>query len=102
MARRSRRDTGAASFWLSTIRNVIIFIIFLNESGLLCGLQKYSIDTARRKASIPKLQVFHSPEKWIGDSSRDQKQRRKKARPDWKPSGNFSNPKHRLLSATVA
>lgn len=36
------------------------YINLLDESGLLCGLQKYSIDTARRKASIPKLQVYNN------------------------------------------
>lgn len=36
------------------------YINLLNESGLLCGLQKFSIDTARRKASIPKLQVYNN------------------------------------------
>lgn len=36
------------------------YIHLLNESGLLCGLQKFSIDTARRKASIPKLQVYNN------------------------------------------
>ncbi len=34
------------------------YVNLLNESGLLCGLQKFSIDIARRKASIPKLQVY--------------------------------------------
>ena len=36
------------------------YINLLNESGLLCGLQKYSIDLARRRASIPKLQVYNN------------------------------------------
>ena len=27
---------------------------------MLCGLQKFSIDMARRKASIPKLQVYNN------------------------------------------
>jgi hypothetical protein len=36
------------------------YIHLLDESGLLCGLQKYCIDTARRKASIPKLQVYNN------------------------------------------
>lgn len=36
------------------------YIHLLDESGLLCGLQKFSIDTARRKASIPKLQVYNN------------------------------------------
>ena len=31
------------------------YINLLGESGMLCGLQKFSIDTARRKASIPSL-----------------------------------------------
>lgn len=36
------------------------YIELLKESGLLGGLQKFSIDMARRKASIPKLQVFNN------------------------------------------
>ena len=36
------------------------YIHLLDESGLLCGLQKYSIDTARRRVSIPKLQVYNN------------------------------------------
>ena len=41
------------------------YIHLLNESGLLCGLQKYSIDTARRRASIPKLQVYNNALKMV-------------------------------------
>lgn len=36
------------------------YLDLLKEGGLLGGLQKFSIDTARRKASIPKLQVFNN------------------------------------------
>ncbi len=36
------------------------YINLLSESGLLCGLQKFSMDAARRKASIPKFQVFNN------------------------------------------
>ncbi len=36
------------------------YVNLLNESGLLCGLQKFSIDMARRRASIPKLQVYNN------------------------------------------
>ena len=36
------------------------YVNLLNESGLLCGLQKYAIDTARRRASIPKFQVYNN------------------------------------------
>lgn len=32
---------------------------------MLCGLQKYSIDQARRKASVPKLQVYNNALKMI-------------------------------------
>lgn len=35
------------------------YINLLNESGLLCGLQKYSSDTARKRASVPKFQVYN-------------------------------------------
>lgn len=41
------------------------YINLLDESGMLCGIQKYSIDTARRRASIPKLQVFNNALKAI-------------------------------------
>ena len=32
---------------------------------MLCGLQKYSIDTARRRASIPKFQVYNNALKMV-------------------------------------
>ncbi len=41
------------------------YINLLDESGLLCGLQKFSMDTARRKASIPKLQVYNNALKMV-------------------------------------
>ncbi|MBQ8760635.1 MAG: ATP-binding protein [Bacteroidales bacterium] len=41
------------------------YINLLKESGLLCGLQKFSIDNARRKASIPKLQVYNNALKTV-------------------------------------
>lgn len=41
------------------------YINLLGESGLMCGLQKFSIDTARRKASIPKLQVYNNALKMV-------------------------------------
>lgn len=41
------------------------YINLLGESGLLCGLQKFSIDPARRKASIPKLQVYNNALKTV-------------------------------------
>lgn len=41
------------------------YINLLNESGLLCGLHKFSIDAARRKASIPKLQVYNNALKMV-------------------------------------
>ena len=41
------------------------YINLLNESALLCGLQKYSIDLARRRASIPKLQVYNNALKMV-------------------------------------
>ena len=54
----SLQDAGNAS-------TLAGYINILEESGLLCGLQKYSIDTARRKASIPKLQVFNNALKMV-------------------------------------
>lgn len=36
------------------------YINILSDSGLVAGLQKYSSDLARRRASIPKYQVFNN------------------------------------------
>ncbi len=41
------------------------YINLLDERGLLCGLQKFSIDMARRRASIPKLQVYNNALKMV-------------------------------------
>lgn len=41
------------------------YVQLLDEAGLLTGLQKYSIDTARRKSSIPKFQVYNNALKTI-------------------------------------
>lgn len=41
------------------------YLNLLAESGLLCGLQKYSLDMARRRASIPKLQVYNNALKMV-------------------------------------
>ena len=41
------------------------YLNLLAESGLLCGLQKYSVDMARRRASIPKLQVYDNALKMV-------------------------------------
>ena len=54
----SLQDAGNAS-------TLAGYINLLEESGLLCGLQKYSIDTARRKASIPKLKVYNNALKMV-------------------------------------
>ena len=36
------------------------YLNILNQCGLLTGIQKFSIDKARQKASIPKFQVFNN------------------------------------------
>lgn len=41
------------------------YMHLLDESGLLCGLQKYSIAPVRRKASIPKFQVYNNALKMV-------------------------------------
>ena len=41
------------------------YVRLLDETGMLCGLQKYSIDMARRKSSIPKFQVSNNALKTI-------------------------------------
>lgn len=41
------------------------YINLLAQSGMLCGLQKFSSDMARCRASIPKLQVYNNALKTI-------------------------------------
>ena len=41
------------------------YINLLDESGLLRGLQKFSTDMARRRASIPKFQVYNNALKMV-------------------------------------
>ncbi len=41
------------------------YLNLLKDSGLLCGLQKFSIDDSRKKASIPKFQVFNNALKMV-------------------------------------
>lgn len=41
------------------------YIHLLDESGMLAGLQKYSIDMARRRASAPKFQVYNNALKTV-------------------------------------
>lgn len=41
------------------------YLHLLDECGLLCGLQKYAIDYARIKSSIPKFQVYNNALKSI-------------------------------------
>ena len=41
------------------------YVNLLDESGLLCGLLKYSIDSARRRSSVPKFQVYNNALKMV-------------------------------------
>ena len=41
------------------------YVNLLDESGLLCGLQKFSVNMARRRASIPKFQVYNNALKMV-------------------------------------
>ncbi|MBQ8424188.1 MAG: ATP-binding protein [Coprobacter sp.] len=41
------------------------YLNLLKDSGLLCGLQKYSVDMSRRRASIPKFQVYNNALKMV-------------------------------------
>ena len=41
------------------------YVNLLNDSGLLCGLHKYSVDMSRRRASIPKFQVYNNALKLV-------------------------------------
>lgn len=41
------------------------YLKLLDDSGLVCGLQKYAVDNSRRRASIPKYQVYNNALKSI-------------------------------------
>lgn len=41
------------------------YINLLDECGMLCGLQKFSVDVARRRSSIPKFQVYNNALKTV-------------------------------------
>ena len=41
------------------------YVNLLDESGLLCGIKKYSIDIARQRAAIPKFQVYNNALKMV-------------------------------------
>lgn len=41
------------------------YVNLLNDSGLVCGLQKFSVDFVRRRASIPKFQVYNNALKTV-------------------------------------
>ncbi|PKP21371.1 MAG: AAA family ATPase [Bacteroidetes bacterium HGW-Bacteroidetes-19] len=41
------------------------YLNLLSESGLLCALSKYSVDKSRRRASIPKFQVYNNALKTV-------------------------------------
>lgn len=41
----------------TTIAN---YLELLDQSGMVCGLQKYTVDKARRRASVPKYQVYNN------------------------------------------
>ena len=45
------------------------YINLLSESGLLCGLPKFSVDMDRRRASIPKFQVYNNALKMVYSTS---------------------------------
>lgn len=42
------------------VTTLALYLHLLDECGLLCGLQKYAEDTARKYNSIPKFQVHNS------------------------------------------
>ena len=41
------------------------YLRLLDDSGLVCGLQKYAVDNSRRRASAPKYQVYNNALKSI-------------------------------------
>lgn len=36
------------------------YLELLDKAGMVCGLQKYAVDKARRRASVPKYQVYNN------------------------------------------
>ncbi len=47
------------------VTTLAAYVSLLDQSGLLTGLQKYAVDTARRRGSIPKFQVYNNALKTI-------------------------------------
>ena len=45
------------------------YINLLDESGLLCGIQKFGMDMARRKASVPMFLVYNNALKTVYNTS---------------------------------
>lgn len=56
------QDAGNTSTLMS-------YLTLLNDSGLLRGIQKFSMDMARRKASVPKFQVYNNALKLVYDTT---------------------------------
>lgn len=47
------------------VTTLAAYINLLDECGMLCGLQKFSVDAARRRGSIPKFQVYNNALKTV-------------------------------------
>lgn len=46
------------------------YLSLLNDSGLVTGLQKYAVDMARKRASVPKFQVYNNSLKNVYSNKR--------------------------------
>ncbi|MCQ2219177.1 MAG: AAA family ATPase [Paludibacteraceae bacterium] len=46
------------------------YLNLLNDSGLVTGLQKYAVDMARKRASVPKFQVYNNSLKNVYSNKR--------------------------------
>lgn len=46
------------------------YLSLLNDSGLVTGLQKYAVDMARKRASVPKIQVYNNSLKNVYSNKR--------------------------------
>lgn len=46
------------------------YLNLLNDSGLVIGLQKYAVDMARKRASVPKFQVYNNALKNVYSNKR--------------------------------
>lgn len=47
-------------YWVGWAKDVNVYLEILKHANLLCGLQKFACDEARKRQSIPKFSVFNN------------------------------------------